>query len=165
MSLKIICTRVFGDNFTKFTIKRKWLSGYACQHWRGLRKHSCLISISLFHCWKTCMYLRSIYFLLVLSFIFGCYLVTGVGCNVKQFMVHFLRKIMITMFVFRWWWWYSFCLTVIRRVSHVEQELVSLPEHLNSPQIFDGFRVARSLFFFLFSFDNCNVCPFSIYGF
>ena len=98
-----------------------------------------------------CIYVQS-YFLLVLSFIFGCYLVTGVGCNVKQFMVHFLRKIMITMFVFRWWWWYSCFLTVIRRVSHVEQELLSLPEHLNSPQIFDGFRVARSLFFLSFFF-------------
>ena len=39
-----------------------------------------------------------------------------------------------------------FAIMVTRR-SHVEQELVSLPEHLSSPQVFSGVRVVRSLVF------------------
>jgi hypothetical protein len=37
-----------------------------------------------------------------------------------------------------------------RRVSLVEQELPTLPEHLSSPPIFSGVRVTRSLFLFLY---------------
>ena len=40
-------------------------------------------------------------------------------------------------------------LTVTRRVSHVEQKLVTLPEHLRLPSIFSGVRVARSLIFWV----------------
>jgi len=41
-----------------------------------------------------------------------------------------------------------FCrLTVIRRVSHVEQEQLTLPEHTSSPCVFSGVRVTRSLVF------------------
>ena len=36
---------------------------------------------------------------------------------------------------------------VTRRVSHVKQELFTLPEHLSSPPIFSEVRVARSLVF------------------
>jgi hypothetical protein len=35
-----------------------------------------------------------------------------------------------------------------RRVSHIEQELRTLPEHLSSPTGFSGIRVACSIFFF-----------------
>jgi len=38
-------------------------------------------------------------------------------------------------------------LTVTRMVTIVEQELLTLPEHLSSPRVFCGVRVARSLFF------------------
>jgi hypothetical protein len=63
-----------------------------------------------------------------------------------------------------------------RRVSLVEQELLTLPEHLSSPSVFSGVRVTRSLIlcvcfvdrclpFSLFSFGHCVVCSSSIYGF
>jgi hypothetical protein len=38
-------------------------------------------------------------------------------------------------------------LKVTRRVAIVEQELLTLPEHLRSPRLFCGVRVARSLVF------------------
>jgi hypothetical protein len=68
----------------------------------------------------------------------------------------------------------SSCLT--QQVSLEEQELLTLPEHLSSPLFFSGVRVTwsivlcamfcRSLFVFLsFFFNNCVVCPSSIYGF
>jgi hypothetical protein len=42
--------------------------------------------------------------------------------------------------------WCSCHLTVTRRVSRVKQELLALPEHLSSPQVFSGFAVlCRSL--------------------
>ena len=61
------------------------------------------------------------------------------------------------------------------RVPLVEQELLTLPEHMSSPQVFSGVRVTRSLVFYVcfvdcrlsfctFSFDHCVVCS-SIYGF
>jgi hypothetical protein len=73
--------------------------------------------------------------------------------------------------------WYSCCLTA-RRVSHVEQELWTLTEHLNSPPLFSGVRVTRSfvfcamfcrsvfvlLSFKAFSFRHWFVCPSLTYG-
>jgi hypothetical protein len=41
----------------------------------------------------------------------------------------------------------SFVTRVNRRVPHVERELLTLPEHLNSPLVFSGVRVARSFVF------------------
>jgi hypothetical protein len=38
-----------------------------------------------------------------------------------------------------------FIYTLARRVPLVEQELLTLPEHLNSPSVFSGVRVTRSL--------------------
>jgi len=60
-------------------------------------------------------------------------------------------------------------------VPLVEQELLTLPEHLSSSLVFSGVRVTRSLVlcvcfvdrclsFCPFSFVHCVVCP-SIYGF
>ena len=57
----------------------------------------------------------------------------------------------------------------------VEQELLTLPEQLNSPPVFSGVRVTRSLVLYVcfpdrclsfcaFSFGHCVVCS-SIYGF
>ena len=63
---------------------------------------------------------------------------------------------------------------ITRRVPLVEQELLSLPEHMNSTPVFIGVRVTRSLvlcacfvvsLFVLFSFGHCVVCPSSVYGF
>ena len=58
----------------------------------------------------------------------------------------------------------------------VEQELLTLPVHMSSPQIFSGVCVAgslvlcvyfvdRCLSFCPFSFGHCVVCPSSINGF
>ena len=61
----------------------------------------------------------------------------------------------------------------------MEQELLTLPEHLRSPPIFSGVRVTRSLvfdqmfcrslfvllYFCTFSFGHCIVRSSSIYGF
>jgi len=63
-----------------------------------------------------------------------------------------------------------------RRVPLVDQELLTLPEHLSSVPVFSGVRVTRSLIlcmcfidrclsFCTFSFGNCAVCSCSIYGF
>ena len=61
-------------------------------------------------------------------------------------------------------------------VSLVEQELLTLPEHLGSSPVFNGVRVTRSLVLYVcfgdrclsfctFSFGHCLVCSSSIYGF
>ena len=60
-------------------------------------------------------------------------------------------------------------------MSLVEQELLTLSDHLRSPPVLSGVRVIRSLVlfvcfvdrclsFFTFAFGHCVVCP-SIYGF
>ena len=49
-----------------------------------------------------------------------------------------------------------------RRVSLVEQELLTLPEHLSSPPVFSGFRVTRSLVLYICFVDSClSFCTFS----
>ena len=61
-------------------------------------------------------------------------------------------------------------------MSLVEQELLTLPEHLSSPSVFSGIRVTRSIVLYVcfvdrclsfctFSFDHCVVCLSLIYGF
>jgi hypothetical protein len=45
---------------------------------------------------------------------------------------------------------------LLRRVSLVEQELLTLPEHLSSPPVFSGVRVTRSLVLYV-CFENCNI--------
>ena len=63
-----------------------------------------------------------------------------------------------------------------RRVPPVEQELLTLPEHLSPPPVFSGVRVTRSLVlcvcledcclsFCIFSLGHYVVCSSSIYGF
>jgi hypothetical protein len=70
----------------------------------------------------------------------------------------------------------GFVTRLTRRVPLVEQELLTLPQHLSSPPVFSGIRVTRSLvlyvyfvdrclYFCTFSFGYCVVCSFSIYGF
>jgi len=67
-------------------------------------------------------------------------------------------------------------LRLTRRVSLVEQELLTLPEHLSSPLVFSGVRVTRSLVLYVcfvdrclsfctFSSGHCVVCSSSIFGF
>ena len=61
-------------------------------------------------------------------------------------------------------------ITVTLLLSHVEQELLTLPEHLSSSPDFSDVRIARSLIFcvvfctslfvlFSFFFRHCVVCP------
>jgi hypothetical protein len=70
----------------------------------------------------------------------------------------------------------GFVTRLIRRVSPVEQELLTLSENLSSPPVSSGVRVTRSLVLYVcfvdrclssctFSFGHCVVCSFSIYGF
>jgi multidrug transporter EmrE-like cation transporter len=73
-------------------------------------------------------------------------------------------------------WLITGCLTTLtRRVSLVEQELFTLPEHLSSPPVFSGVRVSRSIVLYVcfidrclsfctFSFGHCVVCSSSVYG-
>ena len=67
----------------------------------------------------------------------------------------------------------GFVTRLTRRVPPVEQELLTIPEHLSSPPVFSGVRATRSLFlcfvdhgfsFCPFYFCHCIVCP-SIRGF
>ena len=70
----------------------------------------------------------------------------------------------------------SYELRLIRWVSLVEQELLTLRKHLSSHPVFSGVRVTRSLVLYVcfvdcclsfctFSFGHCFVCSSSIYGF
>jgi hypothetical protein len=76
----------------------------------------------------------------------------------------------------RSWLITGFVTRLTRKVSLVEQELLTLPEHLNSPPVFSGVCVTwslilcvcfvdRCLSFCTFSFGHCVVCFSSIYGF
>ena len=76
----------------------------------------------------------------------------------------------------RSWLISGFVTRLTRRVSLVEQELLTFPEHLSSPPVFCGVRVTRYLVlcvcfidrclsFCTFSFAHCVVCSSSIYGF
>jgi hypothetical protein len=67
-------------------------------------------------------------------------------------------------------------ITRLTRWVPLEQELLTLPEHLSSPTVFSGVPVTRSLVLYVcfvdrclsfctFSFGHCVVCFFSIYGF
>ena len=69
-----------------------------------------------------------------------------------------------------------FVTRLTRRVPLVEQEMLTLPEHLSSPPVFSGVSVTRSLVLYVcfvdsclsfctFSFDHCIVCSSSIYEF
>jgi hypothetical protein len=74
----------------------------------------------------------------------------------------------------KWPWIYSTCrkhfpvlssftgyiTRLTRWVPLVEQELLTLPEHLSSPPVFSGVRVTRSL-----ALCDCVVCSSLIYGF
>jgi hypothetical protein len=70
----------------------------------------------------------------------------------------------------------GFVTRLTRRVSLVEQELLTRPEHLSSTPVFSGVRVNRSLIFYVFfvdrclsfctfSFGHCVVCTSTTYGF
>ena len=63
----------------------------------------------------------------------------------------------------------EFVTRVTRQVSLVDQELLTLPEHLSSTLVISGVCVARSLVscvvFCRSLFYHCVVCPSSIYGF
>jgi len=69
-----------------------------------------------------------------------------------------------------------FVTRVTQRVPLVEQELLTLLEHMSSPPVFSGVHITRSLvlctFVYVleiivctFSFGHCVVCSSSIYGF
>jgi hypothetical protein len=69
----------------------------------------------------------------------------------------------------------GFVTRLTRRVPLVEQELLTVPEHLSSPPVFSGVRVTRSLVLYAcfvdrclslcsLSFGHCVFCPSSIYG-
>ena len=71
--------------------------------------------------------------------------------------------------------WCSCCLSITRRVSHVEQEPLTLPEYMSSPPVFSSVLVARSvvvcvmfcrsLFFLLSVILLAIVLCHSMYGF
>ena len=54
-----------------------------------------------------------------------------------------------------------FVTRLTRRVPLVEQELLTLPEHLSSPTVFTGVRVTRSLVLYICFVDRClSFCTF-----
>jgi hypothetical protein len=55
----------------------------------------------------------------------------------------------------------GFVTRLTRRVSLVEQELLTLREHLSSPPVFSGVRVTRSLVLYVCFVDRClSFCTF-----
>jgi hypothetical protein len=83
--------------------------------------------------------------------------------------------VVITIWFFPHSWLITWFLTrVRRRVPLVEQELLTLSEHLNSPPVFSGVRghsfvfsvvFCKSFSFCTFSLGYCIVCPSLIDGF
>ena len=66
-----------------------------------------------------------------------------------------------TMFSVYTWLITGFVTRLIRWVPLVEQELLTLPEHLSSPPAFSGVRVTRSLVLYVCFVDHClSVCTF-----
>ena len=76
----------------------------------------------------------------------------------------------------RSWLITGFVTRLTRRLPLVEQELLTLPEHLSLPPVLGGAHVTRSLVLYVcfvdrclsfctFSFGHCVVCSSSIYGF
>jgi hypothetical protein len=59
------------------------------------------------------------------------------------------------------WFLTGFVTRLTRRVSLVEQELPTLPEHLSSPSVFSGLRVTQSLVLCVCFVDL--VCPFVLF--
>jgi len=56
----------------------------------------------------------------------------------------------------------GFVTTLTRRVPLVEQELLTLPEHMSSPPVFSGVRGTRSLVLYVCFVDRClSFCTFS----
>ena len=64
--------------------------------------------------------------------------------------------------------------TIVSSYPLVEQELLTIPEHMSSRPVFNGIRVTRSLVlcvcfvdrclsFCTFSFGHCVVCPFVLF--
>jgi hypothetical protein len=51
----------------------------------------------------------------------------------------------------------GFVTRLARRVPLVEQELLTIPEHLSSPPIFSGFRVTRSLVLYVQKYTNFEI--------
>ena len=78
------------------------------------------------------------------------------------------KFMLLILFAFIWiYWclhirWCSCPLTVTRRLSHVEQELLTLSEHMSSSSIFSGVRVAQSLVFCVV-FCRSLFCSFVIF--
>jgi hypothetical protein len=61
----------------------------------------------------------------------------------------------------RSWLITGFVTRLTRRVSLVEQELLTLPDHLGSPSVFSGVRATRSLFLYVCFADLClSFCTF-----
>ena len=57
----------------------------------------------------------------------------------------------------------GFVTRLTRRVSLVEQELLTIPEHLSSPPVFSGVRVIRSLILYVCFVDSClSLSPFPL---
>jgi hypothetical protein len=56
----------------------------------------------------------------------------------------------------------GFVTRITRRVSLLEQEMLTLPEHLSPPPVFSGVRVTRSLVLYVCFVDRClSFCTFS----
>ena len=56
----------------------------------------------------------------------------------------------------------GFVTRLTQQVPLVEQELLTLPEHLSSPPVFSGVRVTRSLVLYVCFVDRClSFCTFS----
>ena len=65
-------------------------------------------------------------------------------------------------FLFSFMTYDGFVTRLPRRVPLVEQELLTLPEHLSSATVLSGFRVTRSLILCVCFVDRClSFCPFS----
>ena len=98
----------------------------------------------------------------------------GLVCKTSKCLKHNIHFPVLTSFMT----YHRFVTRLTRRVSLVEQTLLTLPEHLGSPTVFSGVRVTRSLVLYVcfvdrclslctFSLDHCTcvACSSSIYGF
>ena len=90
-------------------------------------------------------------------------LVDRYGISVSQMTTDMFHLSVNTSRSFPHSWLITVFVTILTRwVSLVEQELLTLPEHLSSPPDFSGVRVTRSLVLYVCFADRClSFCTFS----
>ena len=93
---------------------------------------------------------------------FVVYYNKNVELSARESFLEYVPLVVITFWSFPHSWLITGCVArVTRRMSLVEQELLTVPEHLSSPLVFNEVHVTRSLVLCVCFVDRClTFCPF-----